>query len=189
MIRDPFAPKLIQRGLRPVAELAASRPHGDRLRYMAGCHCFACRRANSDYERLRQAARVAGDWNGIVDAAHARRHIKQLSRAGVGQWAVTHATGIARSMIHEIKNGDRLRIRARTSRKILAVTTKHRADHSFVSAGRTWWRIRRLLAEGYTKSALAKLLGYRTCAIQFRKHRVTARSAQRVLALYSRLMV
>lgn len=189
MIRDPFAPKLIQRGLRPIAELAAARPHGDRLRYMAGCHCFKCRRANSDYERIRQAARLAGDWNGIIDAAPARAHLLKLSRAGVGQWAVVAATDIARSMIHEIKNGDRRRIRARTSRKILAVTTEHRSDHSFVPADRTWTLIRRLLREGYTKGALAHLLGYKTRALQFRKHRVTARTAQRVLALHSRLMI
>jgi hypothetical protein len=112
VIRDPFMPKLIARGLRPIGELAASRPHGDRLRYMAGCHCFKCRRANSDYERMRQAARLAGDWNGIIDAAPARAHLLKLSRAGVGQWSVVAATDIARSMIHEIRNGDRLRIDA-----------------------------------------------------------------------------
>jgi len=112
MIRDPFMPKLIARGLRPIGELAASRSHGDRLR-----------------------------------------------------------------------------IRARTARKILAVTTDHRADHSFVPAEPTWVLIRRLLREGYTKRALARLLGYKSPAIQFRKTRVTARSAQRVLALHSRLMI
>jgi hypothetical protein len=189
MIRDPFAPKLIQRGLRPIAELAAARPHGDRLRYMAGCHCFKCRRANSDYERWRIAARAAGDWNGIVDAAPARAHLLKLSRAGVGQWAVCHATDVARSMLHEIKNGDRPRIRARTLRRILAVTPKHRADHSIVPAARLWRLINQLLAEGYTKSALARKLGYKTRAIQFRRHRVLARSVQRVVALHSRLTI
>ncbi len=32
------------RGLRPVAELGADRPHGTRLRYFAGCKCFHRRR-------------------------------------------------------------------------------------------------------------------------------------------------
>jgi hypothetical protein len=187
MIRDPFAPKLIQRGLRPIAELGADRPHGDRLRYMSGCKCFKCRRANSDYERQRQAARLAGDWNGIVDAKAARRHLFKLSRLGVGQRAVCHATDIARSMIHEIKNGDRLRIRARTERKILAVTPAVRADHSHVPALRAWRLIERLLEEGYTKSALAKLLGYRTRALQLKRHRITARNEQRVITLHQRL--
>ena len=65
---------LAQRGLKPASELAAKRPHGDRLRYVAGCRCDLCRKANSTYERERQKARAAGDWNGIVDAAKARQH-------------------------------------------------------------------------------------------------------------------
>jgi hypothetical protein len=175
------------RGLRPVSELGAARPHGNRLRYLAGCKCFLCRRSNSDYERIRQAARLAGDWNGIVDAGPARAHLLKLSAAGVGQWSVVAATDIARSMIHEIKNGDRLRIRARTLRKILAVTSAQRSDQSKVSAARAWRLIRQLLKEGFTKSALAKLLGYRTRALQLQRHRITARNEQRVIALHRKL--
>ena len=184
---DPFMPKLVRRGLRPINELASSRPHGDRLRYMAGCKCFKCRRANSDYERQRKAARLAGDWNGIVDAARARRHLRYLSRAGVGQWSVCFATDIARSMIHEIKNGDRRRIRARTERKILAVTPAARADRSYVPAVVAWHLINKLLDEGFTKAGLAKLMGYRSPALQFRRDRITARNEQRVIALHRRL--
>lgn len=68
-------------GLRPVAELAADRPHGDRLRYMAGCRCKECRAANTAYETQRALARKAGDWNGVVSAARARSHIAVLSAA------------------------------------------------------------------------------------------------------------
>ena len=63
---------LASRGLKPITELAAEKPHGTRLRYIAGRHCFQCRRANSDYERQRKAARLAGDWNGLVPAERAR---------------------------------------------------------------------------------------------------------------------
>jgi hypothetical protein len=184
---DPFMPKLVRRGLRPVSELAAARPHGHRLRYMAGCKCFKCRRSNSDYERQRQAARLAGDWNGIVDASRARRHLRYLSRAGVGQWSVCFATDIARSMIHEIKNGDRRRIRARTERKILAVSPSLRADGSLVPAVVAWHLIAKLLEEGFSKAGLAKLLGYRSSALQFNKKRITARNERRVIALHRRL--
>lgn len=177
----------VARGLRPIAELGARRPHGHRLRYMAGCKCFKCRRSNSDYERQRQAARLAGDWNGIVDARRAKRHLKKLSRAGVGQWSVCFATDIARSMIHEIKNGDRRRIRARTERKILAVTPASRADRSFVPAVVAWHLIDKLLEEGFSKARLAKLLGYRSPALQFRRDRITARNEARVIALHRRL--
>jgi hypothetical protein len=184
---DPFMPKLMRRGLRPVAELAASRPHGDRLRYMAGCKCFKCRRANSDYERQRQAARAAGDWNGIVDAAPARKHMAKLSRAGVGRRAIGGVTDIADSVLHEIKSGRRRRIRARTLRKILGVTPAVRADHSHVPAAKAWRLIGALLEEGYSKAELARRMGLKTPAIQMRRDFITAKSEQRVIALHGRL--
>lgn len=51
-------------GLAHIVVLAASKPHGVRLRYMAGCRCLKCRMANSNYETMRARARKAGDWNG-----------------------------------------------------------------------------------------------------------------------------
>lgn len=62
------------------------------------------------------------------------------------------------------------------------------ADHGLVPASRLWQRIRKLVNEGYTKRALARLLGYRTLALQFRKDFVTARSDHQVAVLYERLM-
>lgn len=185
---DPFMPKLVRRGLRPIGELAASRPHGDRLRYLAGCKCFKCRRSNSDYERMRQAARLAGDWNGIVPAAAARSHLIKLARAGVGRRAVGNVTDISDSILHEIRHRRRLNIRARTERKILAVTpASGRSDQAKVPAARTWRLIDELLKEGFSKAGLAKLLGYRSPALQLRRDRITARNEQRVIALHRRL--
>src|SRR5687768_5744519 len=151
---------LASRGLKPVTVLAAARPHGDRLRYMAGCKCQDCRRANSRYESERQRARKNGDWNGIVSAARARRHIMKLSRLGVGRNAVSIGSDVCRTTIMEIRAGKKKRIRARTERKILAVTTKMASDHSFVPAGRTWKLIRMLKTEGYKTEQLARQLGY-----------------------------
>lgn len=90
-------------------------------------------------------------------------------------------------MIHEIKNGDRRRIRARTERKILAVTPAMRADRSFVPAVVAWHLINKLLEEGFSKAGLAKLLGYRSPALQLRRNRITARNERRVITLYRRL--
>jgi hypothetical protein len=175
------------RGLRPIAELAAERPHGNRLRYMAGCKCFRCRRANSNYERKRQAARLAGDWNGIVKAARAREHLQKLASLGIGRRAVGEATDISDSILHGIRLGRRPYLRARTERKILAVTPAIRADHSLVPASRAWRLLEELLEEGYTKKALAKLMGYRSHALQLRRDRITARNERRVLTLHRKL--
>lgn len=176
------------RGLRPITELGAGRPHGNRLRYMAGCKCFRCRRSNSDYERERQAARLAGDWNGIVPASAARAHLIKLARAGVGRRAVGVVTDISDSILHEIRQRRRLNIRARTERKILAVTAlAARSDRAKVPAVVAWHLIGKLLKEGFTKAGLAKLLGYRSPALQLRHDRITVRNEARVIALYRRL--
>jgi hypothetical protein len=184
--RSAAVTDLSARGLRSVAELADGRPHGTRLRYLAGCKCFQCRRANSDYERQRQAARLAGDWNGIVDAAPARRHMAALSRAGVGRRAVRAATDVADTVLQDIRAGRRLRIRARTERKIMAVTAAARSDHSLVPAKKTWRLITELLHDGYSKRQLAKRLGYAD-ALQFSRDRVTAKNELRVSVLHRKL--
>lgn len=178
-----------ERGLRPVRELGARRPHGDRLRYLSGCKCFHCRRANGDYERKRQLARRSGDWNGIVSAARARAHLQKLSRLGVGRRAVSDVTDISDSVLHEIRKGRRRNIRARTERKILAVGVDHKADGATVSARATWRKLRALLAEGFTAAELARRMGYRHRALQFNRSRVTVRNEQRVRALYSRFTI
>src|SRR5882724_224334 len=143
-------PALAARGLRPVQQLAASRPCGDRLRYLAGCRCVDCRRANSAYECERAKARRNGDWNGIVPAHRARKHLMELSRLGVGRNTVSAMTDIARSILSEVRAGRKKHIRARTERKILLVTTSQAADKSFVPAVSTWKLITKLLDEGYS---------------------------------------
>ena len=178
--------KLLARGLKPVSELAAARAHGDRLRYMAGCRCDDCRGANTAYERTRQAARKAGDWNGIVPATKARAHMLKLSKQGVGRRAVQAVTDIADSILFQIRSGTKPRIRARTERLILAVTIEQAADNALISAAATWKLLNKLLAKGYTKTQLAHGLGYETHALQIGKDQVTVRNAYDVRRLYEK---
>lgn len=175
---------LIERGLKPVSVLAATREHGDRLKYMAGCRCADCRRANTQYEKTRAAARKAGDWNGIVPASRARLHMLKLSRQGVGRRAVQAVTDIADSILHRIRTGTKPRIRARTERLILAVTKEMASDRALVPAASTWKLISRLVQKGYTEAQIAKLLGYVNSVLQFGKDQITVRNAYEVRRLY-----
>lgn len=109
----PISP-LSERGMRSASELGSQRPHGIRMRYMAGCRCLKCRMANSNYETSRVKARASGDCNGVVDASAARKHVRKLSREGVGYKMVAEASGIASSILFAIRNGTRPRARART---------------------------------------------------------------------------
>jgi hypothetical protein len=177
---------LAARGLRPVGELARQREHGDRLRYMAGCRCDKCRAANSAYESMRQRARKAGDWNGIVPASAARAHMLKLSRRGVGRRAVAAATDISDTVLSDIRSGRKKQIRARTERLILGVTPACVSDRAIVNGARTRQRVANLIEEGYEESFLANRLGYTTGRLQF-GDRITARNAARVERLHREL--
>ena len=177
---------VVARGL-PTPERLAARPHGTRLRYLSGCRCVPCRAANSRYETARAAARKAGDWNGVVDAAPARAHLLKLGRQGVGYKSVAAAASVAVSVVAKIRSGERVQVRASTARRILGVTADARADASTVPAGPTWRRIRQLLEEGYTKGRIARELGAQRPALQLGRRRVLASTAVRVERLHRRL--
>ena len=175
------------RGLKPAKELADNRSHGDRLKYMAGCRCSECRRANSRYESERQKARRNGDWNGLVSSEKARLHLLKLSAEGVGRRAVAEATDIAETVIVNIRSGKKKNIRARTEKKILAVTREMALDGALVPAGNTWKLLNELIADGVARGYIATRLGCRTRALQLSKKRVTVRHAYQVELLYREL--
>lgn len=174
MAEDKFAAML---------QSCASKSHGTRARYRSGCHCMLCRAANSRYETDRDAARREGDTRGIVLAAAARAHILDLGERGVGYKAVAEASRVSKTIVFQIRQGKRLKIRQSTERAILAVTEEARGDASLIDAAPTWTLINELLAEGYTKVQLAHWLGY-AHALQFKKKLITARSASRVERIY-----
>jgi hypothetical protein len=164
-----------------IRRTAAKREHGSRARYVAGCKCMLCRAANSRYESERKAARQAGDWNGLVGAKRARRHILRLSAKGIGHATVADAAKVPHETVRLIRSGAREKIRARTERKILDVTMEAAADCALVDAGPTWRRIRELIEQGgFSKAEIARRMGFKTPALQIGKKRVWVRTASRV---------
>jgi len=179
---------MASRGLKPAHVLAQHRPCGDRLKYIGGCRCAECRRANTEYEKARAIARKAGDWNGNVSAERARKHLHQLSLRGIGRRTVQAATDIADTILVSIMNGSKIQIRARTERLILAVTEDCRADHALVSADDSWRLIRELLEAGFTRARIAKELGNKTPNLQLSKAQVTVRHAAMIERIHARLI-
>jgi hypothetical protein len=98
---------------------------------------------------------------------------------------VAAATDLSETLLQDVRAGRRVQIRARTERKILAVSTAHRADHSHVPAKLLWKQIGLLIQEGFSKAQLARQLGYKR-ALRFNSKTVTARNAERVARLYRR---
>lgn len=180
---------LSSRGLKPVAELAAHRDHGDRLRYRAGCRCFSCRRANTAYEAARKIARAAGEGNGIVPAAKARAHLKALQAQGVGRRSVHAASDVAMTVLADIMSGRKTNIRAATERAIFSVTAAAAGDGALVPAKATWKMLDQLIADGYTKTYLGAKLGSKSKVpqLQLKRDFVTVRSAYLVERLFEQL--
>lgn len=187
-IGTPHRSAIETRGLRPIGELARNRPHGDRLRYMAGCRCPACRGANTAYERMRAQARKAGEANPIVPADATRAHIQALAAAGVGRRTLSIATDVTEATLWAIKRGERANLRRATEKKILAMRADLLADGALVDAAPTWSLIDALLQAGFTKNAIARGLGQQGSGLQLSRTRVTVRNAEKVRRLHDKLM-
>jgi hypothetical protein len=163
--------------------------HGTHARYVAGCRCADCRKGHAAYNVARyRAQKLHGDWNGLVDAGAARRHIRALAKTGVGRRAVAAACDVSLTVIEDVKSGAKRQIRARTEKRILAVTKDAIADHATVSAKATWRRIDTLIEEGFSKAELARRLGFKRPALQFGRERVLARTALKVEKFYRQVM-
>jgi hypothetical protein len=91
------------------------------------------------------------------------------------------------TVLQDIRTGKKRQIRARTARKILAVTPAMVSDGALVKPGRTFRLIDELLEEGFSKAELARRLGYRNQALQFSRRRMTARNVARIERLYRSL--
>jgi hypothetical protein len=172
----------------PVEVLADKHPHGTRVRYMTGCKCMLCRAANSRYETERAAARKNGDWNGTVDAAPLRLHLRKLSRRGIGYKTVAAAADISKTTLFDVISRRKQRVRARTLRRCLEVTADAIADHALVKSAPTWAKVNRLLREGFSKAEIARRIGKKTPALQLNRRSVIAINASRVERLYRTVM-
>ncbi len=174
-----------------IAVLRERHPHGVRVRYMTGCRCVPCRAANSRYETERLLARKNGDWNGIVPARRARRHLLTLRRHGIGRYVAAEAAQVNPRRVAEIISGRKKFIRARVERKILSVTIKARGDRTLVDAAPVWALINQLLDEGLSRRELARRLGSRAKvpALQLNPKVVTAKNAARVERLFTVMML
>jgi hypothetical protein len=173
----------------PAPEVFADRPHGMRVRYVAGCRCEDCREANRAYARMQQKLARQGQGNPLVDAGRVRRHLAKLSRAGIGTKTVHDITGVSRTNLVAIVAGAKRQLRRNTAAKILAVTREATHDAKLVDVGPTRRRIARLLQEGFTKGQIARRLGCQRAALQILKRgRITAKTEHKVEGLYKEII-
>ena len=170
-----------------LVESCATKPHGQRARYVAGCHCLLCRAAHARYNAASDRRTRRGITNRVIPADRAREHLRKLSAMGIGRRAVRAATDLSETILYEVSRGMRLQIRQETERRILAVNESARSDHSLVDAAPTWRLLNELGERGYSKAQLAHWLGKKTPALQLSKRKILASHAVQVQRLYAKV--
>lgn len=176
------------------------RPHGYARYKLDGCRCYTCGWAVSEYTRRRLEAVANG--RGPVDGDVLRVHLRSLAAAGMGYKRAADVAGVARSTVGRILYGrpDRgtpptPRVRYAIARKLLAVRAVDHGPNKPIEASGTVRRIRALIAIGWTRTEIARGIGWSLANLGTMLHRgaepwagfVEVRTAAAVSALYDRL--
>lgn len=165
------------------------RPHGTRNRYMIGaagsdpangCRCEPCTAANTIYQKRRRGG-------AYIDPTPVAEHLEFLSRNGIGKRTVAAIADIDQSTVYRIRRGGKL-IRRDTAERILRIhVLAARAHTRHVPAERTHRLIDGLVAAGWTRTGIAKALGYRSPALQLNHPTITTVNAAKVDAFVRRV--
>lgn len=178
----------------------ARHEHGTQLAYVRDrCRGDACRAANTARERVRTRAKLYGRYDGLVDAEPVRERIRRLSEQGVGLKQITRLSGVSGGVLTKLVYGQRRadgthrppsrRCTPRVRDRILAVPLDALAGGALVDGTGTRRRLRALVAVGWSKSKLARLLGMAPSNFgkTMRAERVVASTRDAVRALYDQL--
>lgn len=177
------------------------RRHGTRAAYVfgvepgrgAGCRCALCRTANREYQRRRDRSVRRPDETpeaAFVDATEVREHLRWLAGEGVGLRTVAGRAKVSRSALAKIKSGERSRCTPGLAERVLAIGLHRAAPGCRVDAKQTWRLLDDMLANGHTRTGIAKMLGSKakTPALQIKRERVTVKQARKVEDLYHNVM-
>lgn len=187
-----------------MADTKLGRPrtarHGTRTMYVQHhCRCQPCTIANREYARRAERRRRDIEYGfvpppppALIDAAEVREHLRWLSTKGIGRRTVATVTGLSQSGIAELASGRRTMTTRATADRILNVGLLHRADGSD-GARVPSDTVRRMIDElvnlGHSKAALARMLGYRSRALQFAdRPGCNPQTVRRVTALHAALI-
>lgn len=173
--------------------------HGTRTMYTQHhCRCEPCTIANREYARRAERRRRDIEYGFVppppprlIDATEVRDHLRWLSAKGVGRRTVAQVTGLSNSAIAELSSGRRTMTTPATADRILNVGLLHRPDGSDgarVPSEPVRRMVDELVALGYSRAALARMLGYRSRALQFAdRPGCNPQTARRVKALHAAL--
>lgn len=103
-------------------------PHGTNNRYVAGCSCIDCCDAHAEYMKRARNGRV---YVGIsVDPKRARRHVMRLLECFTVS-EISRRSGVDRSTIRNIRDGNVSRIHQRTLEALAGVSPQPFVTRTF----------------------------------------------------------
>ena len=168
--------------------------HGTRAAYVADrCRCLDCTAANTRAEAARRRASCYGRWAPWVPADPVRRHVRQLTAAGMGLRRIAQLSGVGYStlcrLLRDEPAADRpasRRVRSGTAQAVLSVpATVGPAPGARIDATGTHRRLQALMALGWSSAELARRLGRSDASLRrcLTQRNVTAATATAVHAL------
>lgn len=164
--------------------------HGTKMRYLAGCRCWRCRRGNRDYERKLQRDRKLFGPNDLVSSARVLAHLRYLHTFGLGHKTVAKIAKVSKTSLSEIIWSGRQHVRRRSEARILAVqpSLDTLPRNVNVPAAETKERIEQLVKWGYPKGLISvDGLGNDAAALQVNRSKssnTTVRTAVNIKKFY-----
>jgi hypothetical protein len=178
-----------------VQQLGARKPHGHKMRYMAGCRCRKCRAANAAYEQeLTKNRRLHGP-NDLVATTRVYRHLKYLQQFGMGHKTVARHAKVGKTVLAEILWYGKKLMRRRAEMRVLAVqsTLDTLPRNRNIPAVDTITKIRHLIRWGYPKALINRdALGLQGAGLQIHSLKgktgtVTVKSAVKIRDFFARV--
>lgn len=181
--------------LPPVDKLARGKPHGHKMRYLAGCRCVHCRYGNAAYERKLEEDRKRLGPNDLVTTGRVRQHLKYLQQFGMGHKTVAKQAGVGKTVLAEILWYGKKQMRRRGEARVLAVqpTLDTLPKNVTVPAAETLARLRQLVSWGYPKTLInrdglaLRGMGLQVQSLRGKSGVVAVKTAVRVRDFFARI--
>jgi hypothetical protein len=177
-----------------VQELAIGKPHGHKMRYVAGCRCWRCKRGNRQYEnKIRENRRLYGP-NDVVPVDAVRDFLEAMQHIGIGYITIARHVGVGKTALGEILwagRSIRKHIRRRTEAKVLSYrpTLDTMPLNLKVPGQETLGKLCQLIRWGYPKALINRDgLGHENSGLQVARGKspwVTVKTAIKIRDFYA----
>lgn len=177
-----------------IQQLATGKPHGHKMRYVAGCRCWRCKRGNREYEnKIRENRRLHGP-NDLVPVDRTRTFLQKMQAVGIGYMTIARHVGVGKTALGEILWAGKtthIQIRRRTETKVLAYqpSLDTMPQNLNVPAEETIRKLCQLVLWGYPKALINRDgLGHENSGLQIGRARsptVTVKTAIKIRDFYA----